>query len=89
MLSPIYYYVYVFFTNNTSEHFELQKLIEELRFFEDNDELISETGIDYILLELNYDQYNFVHANNYTRIEVKLKKVVFYLSAGYKYRKNS
>lgn len=91
MLSTVYFYVSIQYYTNLSEADELKDLLFKMKIIDQNKEYLYDIEIDelskHIFLELSADGYKYLNTRSFETFEVTLRKVVFYISPAYKFRR--
>lgn len=91
MLSTVYYYVSIQYFTDLSEATELKELLFKMKIIDQNEEYIYDIEINessrQILLELSTDGYDYLKTRFFDTFEIKLQKVVLYLSPAYKFKR--
>ena len=91
MLNTVYFYVSIQYYTNLSEADELKDLLFKMKIIDQNKEYLYDIEIDelskYIFLELSADGYKYLNTRSFETFEVTLRKVVFYISPAYKFRR--
>lgn len=91
MLSTVYYYVSIQYYTSINDAEELKKLLFKMKIVDENEEYIYDIQFDEIskqvFLEVSSDGYTYLMSNTFATFDVKLQKVVFYLSPAYKFKR--
>lgn len=91
MLSTVYFYVSIQYYTKLSEADELKDLLFKMKIIDQNKEYLYDIEIDelskHIFLELSADGYKYLNTRSFETFEVTLRKVVFYISPAYKFRR--
>ena len=91
MLNTVYFYVSIQYYTNLSEADELKDLLFKMKIIDQNKEYLYDIEIDelsrHIFLELSADGYKYLNTRSFETFEVTLRKVVFYISPAYKFRR--
>ena len=91
MLHTVYFYVSIQYYTNLSEADELKDLLFKMKIIDQNKEYLYDIEIDelskHIFLELSADGYKYLNTRSFETFEVTLRKVVFYISPAYKFRR--
>lgn len=91
MLSTVYFYVSIQYYTKLSEADELKDLLFKMKIIDQNKEYLYDIEIDelskHIFLELSADGYKYLNTRLFETFEVTLRKVVFYISPAYKFRR--
>ena len=91
MLNTVYFYVSIQYYTNLSESDELKDLLFKMKIIDQNKEYLYDIEIDelskHIFLELSADGYKYLNTRSFETFEVTLRKVVFYISPAYKFRR--
>lgn len=91
MLSTVYFYVSIQYYTKLSKADELKDLLFKMKIIDQNKEYLYDIEIDelskHIFLELSADGYKYLNTRSFETFEVTLRKVVFYISPAYKFRR--
>ena len=91
MLNTVYFYVSIQYYTNLSEADELKDLLFKMKIIDQNKEYLYDIEIDelsrHVFLELSADGYKYLNIRSFDTFEVTLRKVVFYISPAYKFRR--
>lgn len=91
MLNTVYFYISIQYYTNLSEADELKDLLFKMKIIDQNKEYLYDIEIDelskHIFLELSADGYKYLNTRSFETFEVTLRKVVFYISPAYKFRR--
>lgn len=91
MINTIYYYVSIKYYGSINDSYELKELLFEMTIIKRDQEYIYDVEIDEVstcvLLEITKEGYEYIMKKSHDTFDVELKKVVFYLTAGYKYNR--
>lgn len=91
MLNTVYFYVSIQYYTNLSEADELKDLLFKMKIIDQNKEYLYDIEIDelsrHVFLELSADGYKYLNIRSFDTFEVTLRKVVFYISPAYKFKR--
>lgn len=91
MLSTVYFYVSIQYFTNFNEADELKDLLFKMKIIDQNKEYLYDIEIDelsrHVFLELSADGYKYLNIRSFDTFEVTLRKVVFYISPAYKFKR--
>ena len=91
MLSTVYFYVSIQYYTNLSEADELKDLLFKMKIIDQNKEYLYDIEIDelsrHVFLELSADGYKYLNIRSFDTFKVTLRKVVFYISPAYKFKR--
>lgn len=91
MLNTVYFYVSIQYFTHLNEADELKDLLFKMKIIDQNKEYLYDIEIDeiskHVFLELSADGYKYLNTKSFETFEVTLRKVVFYISPAYKFRR--
>lgn len=91
MLSIVYFYVSIQYYTNLSEAYELKDLLFKMKIIDQNKEYLYDIEIDeqskQVFLEVSADGYNYLKLQSFDTFEIELRKILFYLSPAYKFKR--
>lgn len=91
ILSTVYFYVSIQYFTNFNEDDELKDLLFKIKIIDQDKDYLYDIEIDelsrHVFLELSADGYKYLNIRSFDTFEVTLRKVVFYISPAYKFKR--